>query len=221
MQRFRDEETTISLPRYNSESVRQILARASEIESRPDTEALTPAQVETLGREIGLSPDAVRRALGELHPQTTAAVAVTAPATVIQTPPVALTQARAKQAYLPILLAAVLGPPAVFVISLLIAAFHGSSLIVPSLVALGLLFLFARAGWITKRARLSFLGLIFAPLMMLLACIANALGGGGSVIPTTEEGIPALLMAPLASVVHLGGALARKWWDNLPQTDDR
>lgn len=66
MQRFREsEDTTQTTPCYDSQTVRQVLARASEIESQPESETLTAEQVETLGRELGLSPDAIRRALHE------------------------------------------------------------------------------------------------------------------------------------------------------------
>ena len=54
----------------DTDTVRQVLARASEIEQQKDPETLTVEQVETLGRELGISPEAVRRALGEVAPNT-------------------------------------------------------------------------------------------------------------------------------------------------------
>lgn len=68
MQRFHDKERSTETPRYDSETVRQVLARASDIEQQQaETEALTAAQIETLGSEIGLSSVAVRQALGEFR----------------------------------------------------------------------------------------------------------------------------------------------------------
>lgn len=68
MQRFHDKERTTETTRYDSETVRQVLVRASNIEQQQaETEALTAAQIETLGSEIGLSPVAVRQALGEFR----------------------------------------------------------------------------------------------------------------------------------------------------------
>lgn len=51
--------------RYDSGTVRRVLARASELEQQ-EVETLSAPQIEALGRELGLSPDAVRRALGEV-----------------------------------------------------------------------------------------------------------------------------------------------------------
>lgn len=78
-QRFRENENTAgpASPLYDGETVRRVLGRAAEIESQAQQQQaeapLTPAQVEALGVEVGLSPGAVRRALGELHPGTTSA----------------------------------------------------------------------------------------------------------------------------------------------------
>lgn len=64
MQRFqKSEQGANAARRYDSDAVRHILARASEIESRTEPDPLTEEQVEALGREVGLSPEAVRRAL--------------------------------------------------------------------------------------------------------------------------------------------------------------
>lgn len=64
MQRFRDIEnrTTNGAPLYDSESTRNVLARAAQIEAES---VLTTKQVEALGVELGLSPESVRQALGE------------------------------------------------------------------------------------------------------------------------------------------------------------
>ena len=53
--------------RYDSETVRRVLARAHEIEQTAvQDEPLSAAQVEVLAAELGIAPDAVRRAMGEV-----------------------------------------------------------------------------------------------------------------------------------------------------------
>jgi hypothetical protein len=73
-QQFRENESANNTgSHYDSETVREVLIRAVEIEKQTEVEApLTAAQVEALGTEIGLTPEAVRRALGELRPETRA-----------------------------------------------------------------------------------------------------------------------------------------------------
>lgn len=61
--------TTETVRRYDADTVRQVLARASELEQE-EQDRLSAVQVEALGREIGLSPEAVRRALGEIEHRT-------------------------------------------------------------------------------------------------------------------------------------------------------
>ena len=77
-QTFREETApspVAAAPRYDAESVREVLARASEIEAaQHEPDALTAEQVETLGAELGLSPAAVRRALGEREHKASPAV---------------------------------------------------------------------------------------------------------------------------------------------------
>lgn len=70
MQRFRDKEHSAGTPRYDSETVRRVLVRASDIEQQQaaENQSLTATQIETLGSEIGLSPVAIRQALGEVRP---------------------------------------------------------------------------------------------------------------------------------------------------------
>ncbi len=63
-QQFRD-DTETTTPLYDAEAVRQVLARVSEVELQAEPGDLTPKQVEALGAELGLSPQAVHRALGE------------------------------------------------------------------------------------------------------------------------------------------------------------
>ena len=63
-QTFRDE--TVEAPRYDTETVRRVLARAAEIEAQPEPDQLTSAQIEELGAELNLSSEAVRRAFGEV-----------------------------------------------------------------------------------------------------------------------------------------------------------
>ncbi|MBC8139364.1 MAG: hypothetical protein H8F28_26100, partial [Fibrella sp.] len=114
MQLFRSEEnlTSNAAPRYDSEMVRQVLARASEIESQAETELLTADQVEALGSDLGLSSEAVRRALGERTDAGSdlGATSMTGRRRAL----VPLTQEQVKAAYLPNLWFALICFPIIF-----------------------------------------------------------------------------------------------------------
>jgi hypothetical protein len=66
-QQLRSEESTPhSLPHFDNETVRQVLLRASAIQEQRQQASLSVAQIEALGNELGIAPEAVRQALGEL-----------------------------------------------------------------------------------------------------------------------------------------------------------
>ncbi len=63
MQQFRSDNTA---PRYSVEAARQILASAQSKEPT-EIETLSADQIETLGRELGISTYAIRRAMSEVN----------------------------------------------------------------------------------------------------------------------------------------------------------
>ncbi|MBC8139918.1 MAG: hypothetical protein H7Y38_00600, partial [Armatimonadetes bacterium] len=171
MQRFQEptETTTPAAPVYDSETVREVLARAAQIEQEKQADApLTAEQIETLGLELGLSPDAVRRSLGEkvgtVAPVKTAITATT------QTEP--LTRAQLVWGFAPMLIH--------IVASYLFLSFwvtlpqsrleNVSSIGNFLIIAFGTVpyLLSAYAGWTTKRVRLSVIGAIYLPLFFYL-----------------------------------------------------
>jgi hypothetical protein len=93
MQRFREPEASPTAPRrYDDATVRNILARAAELEARTppltDPTTLTTEQIETLGREVGLSSEAVRLALREKGEEVVVAMSTTEVAAAVTMKPI-------------------------------------------------------------------------------------------------------------------------------------
>ena len=220
MQRFREptETTTPTAPVYDSETVREVLSRAAQIEQeRQEGDTMTAEQIETLGRELGLSPDAVRRSLGE-KVGTVAPVQATV---ATQTEP--LTRAQLIRGFAPLVVH--------LAVSYFLLSFWAglpqsrlestaqNDLLIRASFLLPFLLL-AWAGWATKRVRLSIVGAIYLPLFsyLMLRVISEA---SGSKIP--PEVMTSVLTTYLTTYTMQGAgtfalaAFARKWWDNLPR----
>lgn len=219
-QLFLDQETTQS-PRYDSETVREVLARASEIETQAEPDLLTASQVEALGSELGLSPEAVRRALGEkigVGRET-----MTASRTIRRKALVPLTQEQVKEAYLINLWIALACFPIMFVAARFmhsgtmpqeigIVTYIGIGLVIPFYLAL-------RSGFLTKRVGVAMVGGILTTLLttfISLIALLTAPNSNGNGI-----GQMILLMLFLGMVAGAMGAGARHWWDSLPRNSDR
>lgn len=230
MQLFRELETTTSNNSlYDGEAARKVLARASEIESnkieQPKPELLNASQIEALGAEIGLSPEAIRRALGEAREGAildgTTSTRTNGRRSSIAVP---LTQERVRAAYLPTLWYALLCFPAIFILSRLIqshtvpqdiGALLGItvSMVIPVVLAF-------RSGYLTRRAGVGAIGgflstLAIAIMVVTAVTMADPVRGGGSV--------PAafFLLALVGAVAGTFGAVAHNWWESLPKNSDR
>ncbi len=221
MQRvFETTSTSNEAPLYDSEAVRRVLTRATEIEA--ETERLTARQVEALGSELGLSPDAVRRALGETTGRNTD-VALAPQARYRQTQP--LTRAVLQSAYLPSVWFAVMQIPLAFIGSRSIdtGAISGETMIAYILyIYLPLLFCLAiRSGFLVKRAGVGIAGAWVATASTLaISCLSGYLG---AINPPSVE---SMLMTNLVfSVLGVfGGALgvgARYIWDRISRNPNR
>lgn len=221
MQRvYESHSTTNDAPLYDNEAVRRVLTRATEIESQADQELLTARQVETLGGELGLSPDAVRRALGE------AAGANTDVALPFQTrrPQTQrqLTQKVLKTAYLPNFWFAMLQMPLSFIQSRSVdtGAMSGETMVAYVLyVYLPVLFCLAvRSGFLVKRAGTGITGAWLATLTALaLSCISGYIGA------ITPPSLKSMLVTNVAFSLLgvLGGTLgvgSRYLWDRVSRS---
>lgn len=220
-QRFRDQEA-ISAPRFDSQAVREVLARASEIEAEPETELLTAAQIETLGAEIGLSPEAVRKALGEKI-GSTAVVAEASPA-IHKNVLAPLTQEQVKAAYMLNLWYALFS---FFFLFGVLKFMHGGTTPRETGTPLAIIaafgapiFLAFRSGFLAKRVKVGMVGgLLTTLLVALVSLVAGAIvEGNGSL-----NGVMVILVLVtlLGAIAGGAGAAARHWWDTLPRQGDR
>ena len=233
MQRFYESHpTTNDAPLYDDEAVRRVLTRATEIEAETETKRLTARQVETLGRDLGISPDAVRRALGESNGANTEV------ALPFQTQRLQghrqLTQTVLKSAYLPNVWFALLQMPLSFIQSRSVdtGAMSGETIVAYVLyVYLPVLFCLAvRSGFVVKRVGTGITGAWLATLTALaLSCISGYIGA------ITPPSLESMLVTNIAFSLLgvLGGALGvgtRYLWDRVPRdsvateessTDDR
>ena len=193
---------TRTLPVYDSETMRDVLARAAQIETETQADApMTAAQIETLGRELGLSSDAVRRSLGE----KVGTVAPVARHT---------TRQETMKAVLPIGLLAYLGFPLLYVISALLRPLETSA--VDDFVAATALYGVVRPGWFLPTPRSIVLGAVFLPAMYMVTVLAFCAASGGAASWDLVEIILPMLAITGAFVAMIGGVF-RGWWDKLPR----
>jgi hypothetical protein len=214
--------TTNEIPRYDSETVREVLARASEIEAQTETELLTATQVEALGSELGLSPEAVRRALGE---KSGVASEVAKTSTITRDKALEpLTQERIKAAYLPNLWYGLVCFPIIFALYRLM---HGgttpSEIGVPMAIAVAFVvpvYLAFRSGFLTKEARVGAVGgLLTVLLVSSIALIAGGMAMPGSSMQRVDRIV--LLVLIIGAAFGALGSGVRHWWDRLPRNSDR
>ncbi|MBC8143542.1 MAG: hypothetical protein H7Y38_19095 [Armatimonadetes bacterium] len=213
-QKTRGETAPIPTTRYDAGTVRQVLARASEIEEQPQPDALTPEQIETLGKELGLSPASIWQSLGEVVSPAPQSVVRTSVATA------QLTQEQVKKAYVPLLLSLVLSLPVLTLVFSMIRAASGDGFFVLPLVFLFATVMSVRFGWQAKRLRMSFTGAVYLSLIYISTFIAYSVVGNRSDWNETT-GLFLLLVAFVGVVSCAIGAGARKWWDKLPRDGDR
>lgn len=220
-QLFLDQETT-QPPRYDSETVREVLARASEIETQAEPDLLTASQVEALGSELGLSPEAVRRALGEKT--GVGREVVTASRATRRQALVPLTQEKVKEAYLINLWFALACFPIMFGVArfmdkgtmpneIAMVLCIGMGFVIPFYLAL-------RSGFLTKRVGVATVGGLLTVLLTSFVSFV-ALWTGTRDSPGNGVGQVILLMLFLGAVAGAVGAGARNWWDSLPRNSDR
>lgn len=230
MQRLQGSENTLpGTSLYDSEAVRKVLARASEIESAKEgaaqSEMLSPSQIEALGEEIGLSPDAIRRALGEIGRESTNGVTASPrihPRSAVTATP--LTQEQVKKAALTTLYYSLLCSPVVLLLSHLmysntITRALGATLAIIMAVVIPILLAW-RSGYLIRRAGI---GAIFGGLttffVFLMAVIGESIVG-----PRFGMGFqPVLYFLITLSGMIAGatGAVVRNWWESLPKNSDR
>lgn len=231
MQRFRNDHNTEYSPAlYDEATVREVLARAAEIEVQSDSELLTARQIETLGNELGLSQEAVRRALGEKAGARDRGYG--APGTYRQRALSPLTLEQMNDAYSLNFWYALMCFPIVFALTRLIQSGTmrimqsstqpngvGSALIIATafLVPVALAY---RSGHLIRRAGPGAIGgatsVFMVSMISLLATLAAA--------PRSNLGITGMLMLSSIFLGALAGALGangRHWWENLPQNSDR
>lgn len=223
MQRFQDSENTLPVtPLYDSEAVRRVLARASQIEAQSTNELLNAGQVEALGEEIGLSPGAVRRALGEARK-----IGEDVPlGSQTQTRSVPLTRDVLKSACLPNLLLALFWIPSAFIESRAVdtGSMSGETLIaLVCYVYLPMLFLLAtRFGFVAKRAGLGIGGAwLTTCITIAFSCVSGYFGSIDHSTPVTSMLMTNFIFSLLGI---FGGALgvgARYVWDHLPRNAQR
>lgn len=221
MQRFHDTPTqnAATTPVYDSETVREVLARAAQIEQQAQTDApMTAEQIETLGRELGMSPESVRRALGE---KTTTQYAPVQTRTA--TEPVA-TQARMKSALLPLFWLAFLCFPVANLTLVIDRNWQDVSLmsnyfvVVVALVVTAF-FLF-RLGWIIRQQRAALFAATYAPVVTFLTLLAPTMAEGRSMWHLAPF-LGSLFTSVLAVFVCGFGMTVGAWWDKLPKDADR
>jgi hypothetical protein len=227
MQRFRTEPVSVSpTQQYDGETARQILARAREIEQSTAQEANTvsAAQIEALAGELGISPDAVRRALGERSAGASVAPVHTHASRTL--PP--LTKRDIKAAFVPGLwYAPMVG---MFLSWFLVATKSGgaefNSSVLWAIVAYFLVFfaaplLAALHGWRTRDYRQGLIaGAATAVLCGATIAVVFAAGNGSH---TGNESFYRMLMMSVVATLLLGmpSGISARWWHSLHDSDQR
>lgn len=222
MQLFRAEENLAGndRPRYDSQTVREVLARASEIETQAEPELLTVAQVEALGSELGLSPEAVRRALGEKGVVGSVVPATSARKRVL----VPLTQEQVKAAYSFTLWYALICFPVIFGVAGAMRSGTTSTEIaapIASIVALVIpIYLACRSGFLAKRVGVAAVGGFLS--VLLISCVAFLAGMMADRSININGVITIIFWQVLyGAIAGSTGAWVRHWWDGLPRNSDR
>ncbi len=224
MQMFRTEKQNAdtTVPLYDPESVRRVLARASEIETQAETELLSVVQVEALGAELGLSPQAVRIALGEtVGSSADTGVVAGVPRRQVRG---VLTQEQVKAAFMP---NAWYSLVCFFLLAFVARMSHSGTMPNPvglgCAVIIGLLvpvYLAFRSGYLSRNIRVGAVGGgLTTALLSIIATISLYLA-----VPNAGlQGVEAVILCLTALGVCAGmlGAFIRDWWDGLPRNADR